>query len=368
MSDTDDTPTTQESLLIDPNRTLALIGGGLTRPEPTWREFLPDAASWQKTSLLLTIPLVLLGAVGAYLVSFLGSDNLLFVSMRPTLVSTVMTIVTSLVAAVVVAFVFSALAGVCGGKNHFALGLAATSFAFIPGYISQAIVWLPWLGGLIAFGLFIYAMVLLWKIIPIYLEVPEAKRVMHYVFSLIGSIVAVIVLSITLGGFLLPSLGASSMPSFSDSKRSSQNTGILSGFARQGELLAAAEEDQYTPPANGRLSRSQVREFIRVMERASELQSEKSAELKDLVAKADRKEDMSIRDLGRMMEGAAEVTGLPTTEIEVVKTAGRNWAEHQWVREALRTARIQKDINSDIAHNYAIYQSYEGDLARYVGR
>jgi hypothetical protein len=59
---------------------------------------------------------------------------------------------------------------------------------------------------------------------------------------------------------------------------------------------------------------------------------------------------------------------LSTAEIEIVKSAGGNWAEHQWVRQTLRTAWLQKDINDAVAHNYALYQEYEEELRDYIAR
>ena len=67
-----------------------------------------------------------------------------------------------------------------------------------------------------------------------------------------------------------------------------------------------------------------------------------------------------------MMGGMSEAVGLQTSEIEVVKSAGGNWAEHQWVRESLRTASIQKDVNAAVAHNYALYQEFEEELEAYI--
>ena len=356
--------------MIDLKRTLNLISGGLFDSEQTWRNYLPEADNWQKTALLLTGPLIILSAVAAYIFGFLGSDVSLFGQFRPTIVSTVMTVVTSAIAAGVIAFIVGALAGAFGGKNSFALSLAATTFAFIPGYIGQAVTWLPWIGGLLAFGLFIYGLVLLWKVIPVYLEVPDGKRVGHYILSLVAIIAAMLVLSMTVGRLLYPSMGGPSYDSVSHvpAGGSSSGTGMFGGLARQGELMAAAEEDRYDPPSDDRLSKQQVREFVRVMARAEELQQEKMARIQEISEKADKDEDVSFSDLGSMMSGFAEAAGLQTSEIEVVKSAGGNWAEHQWVRESLRTAWVQKDINDAVAHNYALYQEYEEQLSRHIPR
>jgi len=359
--------------MIDLQKTLKLISGGIFDAEQTWRNYLPEAENWQKTAVLLTVPLIIIAAVAAYIFGFLGSDYSMFGRFRPTIVSTILTMITSAVAAAVVAFIFSALAGAFGGKNHFGLGLAATTFAFIPGYIGQAVTWLPWIGGLLALGLFIYGLVLLWKVIPIYLEVPDGKRVGHYILSLVATVAAMFILSVTVGRYLYPSMSGPSFESVSDRPHSDSSpgaggAGMYSGFARQAELLAAAEEDRFDPPSDGRLNKSQVREFIRVMQRTEELQQQKSARLQELAEKAENDEQVSFKDLGSMMSGMTEAAGLQTSEIEVVKSAGGNWAEHQWVRESLRTAWIQKDINDTVAHNFALYEEFEEELSDYVVR
>jgi hypothetical protein len=295
--------------MIDLKRTLSLISGGVFDSEQTWRNYLPEADNWQKTAFLLTGPLIIFAAVGAYIFGFLGSDFSFFGQVRPTIISTIMTMISSAIAAAVVAFVVSALAGAFGGKSDFALGLAATTFAFIPGYIGQAVTWLPWVGGLLGLGLFIYALVLLWKVIPIYLAVPDGKRVGHYILSLVVTIVAMAILSMTVGRFLHPSVDRPSFDRVSDVSRpdSSSGAGMYSGFARQAELMAAAEEDRFDPPSDGRLSKGQVREFIRVMQRTEELQREKMARLRELSEKADRDEEVSLGDLGSMMSGPAAI-------------------------------------------------------------
>ena len=50
-------------------------------------------------------------------------------------------------------------------------------------------------------------------------------------------------------------------------------------------------------------------------------------------------------------------------EMEIVKTGGGNWAEHVWVKEQLRVAKIQRGDGSEaLAHNYELYQEYQQEL------
>lgn len=359
---------------FDINRTLALIRGALFDAEATWRSYLPEAGDWKKTAVLLTGPLIVLAALLGYLIGLLGADASLF-GFRPTLVSTLTGIVTGAIAAAIVAFVVSALAGMFGGRNDFALGLAATTLAFVPGYLGQALRWLPLIGGLVALGLFIYALVLLWKIIPIYLDVPAGKRTGHYILSLLGTAAVFIVVSILLRpivGTPAPDFGDRMITGPGDSVSSSGGSGssgiggIFGEAVRQGELITAADEDRYQPPADGRLEEAQVREFARVMSRTAELTEERAARLRELAERAEENEDLSLSDLGQLVSGATGAAGMNTLEIEVVKSAGGNWAEHQWVRQTLRTAYIQRDGNETIEHNFSLYEEYADELERFV--
>ncbi|MCB1674912.1 MAG: YIP1 family protein [Halioglobus sp.] len=351
---------------MDLQRTLTLARGALLDPEPTWRGYLPEAGDWQHTAALLTVPLIVASTIAAYLLGFLGSGVSLFGQFRPTLGSSLLGIVSGAVAIGVVAFIFSFFAGVFGGRKDFALSLAALTLAFVPGYVGQAIAWLPWIGGLLAFGLGIYALVLLWRIVPIYLEVPGDKRVLHYIVSLLSSLVCMLLIS-SLVATLSGHSGAGAQRYRDGAVKSPiESTGLFGGMARQGQLVEAAENDEYQAPANGKVSEDQVEELIRVMDRTRELREQQTARLKAISDKADQEGGLSISDFGAMMSGAQNIAGLQTAEIEVVKSGGGNWAEHQWVKNTLRTAWIQKDGSAAIQHNYRLYQQYEDKLQAYI--
>jgi Yip1-like protein len=355
--------------MFDLKRTLELVKGALFDPEPTWRGYLPEAGNWQKTAIVLTGPLIVASAVIAYLLALTTSSTSMFGQFRPTVMSSVLNIVSGAISAGVVAFIFSSLAGVFGGKNNFALGLAAITLAFVPGYVGQALTWLPWVGTLLALGLAIYGLVLLWRIIPLYLEVPEGKRTTHYIVSLIASIIVMVVVGSIVGRVLYgssPGMVMGGMPKVD--APDSRSGGMFGSVVRQAELAAAADEDRYSPPSDSELTERQVQEYIRVMDRAAGLLAEKEERLKALADKADKNDQMSFSDLGEMMGGVADLAGMQGSQIEVVKSAGGNWAEHQWVRESLRTAWIQKDLNETTATNYKLYQKYEDQLAMYITR
>lgn len=70
-----------------------------------------------------------------------------------------------------------------------------------------------------------------------------------------------------------------------------------------------------------------------------------------------------LADLSQIYAGIGGAVSANNAEMEVVKTGQGNWAEHLWVKQQLRTARIHQGDGTDaIAHNYKLYQKYEEDL------
>ena len=171
--------------MFDFKRTFALIKGAIFDPEPTWDSYLPDAEDWKKTAVLLTGPLILGSGVLAFVLDRMFPNRMAFIP-DTSLLDMLKGIVIGAVAAVVVAFIFALLAGLFKGKNSFPRALAATTLAFVPSYFGNALVHIPWIGWLLMLALGIYGLVLLWRILPKYLEVPGTSRVGHYILSLVS--------------------------------------------------------------------------------------------------------------------------------------------------------------------------------------
>ena len=93
---------------------------------------------------------------------------------------------------------------------------------------------------------------------------------------------------------------------------------------------------------------------------------ELNRQVREIAERSEAGGQVSFRDIANIMSGAAQVSSLGTVEVEIVKTAGGNWAEHQWVKESLRTAWLQKDSNEAVEHNYALYQKYEDQLSALI--
>ena len=342
--------------MLDLKRTVELIRGAIFEPPVTWEKFLPEADDWQKTAWLLTGPLVVGTPVLAYVMTLIFPSRMSFYT-GPSFFGMLFGIVLAAAAAAGVAFLVSFLAGQFKGQHSFAKGLAGTSLAFVPGYLGQVLAPLPWIGWLLGLGLFIYSLVLLWRVIPIYLGVPDGSRIGHYILSLVACVLLFIVI-----GRLAAMTGAGGrvVPGdFSATKPTQAPSGMFGEMERQGNLLDAASADTYDPPRDGKLSDRQVRRYIDVMEKTQELRQARTEDLEKLAEKAEEK---TVGSLSDVFSGYSDIMQLQTAEMDVVKTGGGNWAEHMWVKEQLRVAQIQKDINDAVKHNYALYQKYETEL------
>ena len=352
--------------MFDPQRTMRLATGALTDADATWRAYLPQAGDWRRTAMLLTVPVVIAALLIAYLIGLVTGGGAVF-GLRPTLLSTLGGIVLALAGLTISAFVLSALAGAFGGKNDFALGFAAISLIAVPAYVGQALSSLPWIGWLVSIVLSIYALVLLWRIIPLYLQVPNGKRAVHYILSLVVMAVIGIILSAV---FARDQMAMQDSPfggvTSSEEGSTAAAGGFFGGFAQRAEIVAAAQEDRYDPPGDGELEEAQVQEFARVMERYTEVVREQEARLNELSERAGQNERPSLSDIGAAVSSIGGLSALATAEMEIVKTSGGNWAEHQWVKQQLRTAWLQQDINDTVAHNYALYQRYEDVLRDHI--
>lgn len=183
--------------MFDLKRTAELVKGALLEPEPTWERYLPEADDWKRTAVLLTGPLIVAAPLVAWVLRLVTGG---FAGVGLPLVWLLVAIINGALAVTVVTFIVSSLASMFGAKYDFGRGLAATTLAFVPGYLGQALSGLPWIGGVIALGFAIYALVLLWRIIPFYLDVPTEKRAPHYALSLIASGVTMFVVSAILFG------------------------------------------------------------------------------------------------------------------------------------------------------------------------
>lgn len=349
---------------FDFNKTLELIKGGLMSPEATWRSYLAGNPSWQQTLVVLTGPLILANVIlGVIFFKLIGGYSA-FGMETGFFGMLVRGLVTAALAFVIAVLVFNFLAGVFKGKPDFSRAFAAVSLAAIPAWIAGIVgAAIPWLGGLISLAGAIVTLVFLYKIMPIALQLPEDKRVMHYVVSIILIIVVNLVVGLALNRDAIEAGLEQEFAAEDGDAPTTTAPGMFGEIQRQAALMEAAGNDRYDPPSDGEVSEAQVRDVVKVLEKSRAIVAEHAARLEEMQKEIEDKDDPSPADIARMYQGMGTAMSLHNTEMEVVKTGGGNWAEHQWVKEQLRVARIQRGEGSDaIEHNYALYKEYEEEL------
>lgn len=353
-------------MAFDINKTLNLIKGGLLDSQNTWKRYFEENPPWQDTAIQLTGPLLIANVLLTLIFSRLVGGYAYFGYGQGFLAALVSGLVFAAISFAVVVAVFAFLAGVFKGKANFSRAFAAVSLAAIPSWIAGIVgAIVPWIGWLIALAGGILSLVYLYKIIPLALEVPEDKRVVHFIASLVSVLVVNFILAAVLGaGAMRGSFGTSDFSRGNDAPVF--GSGMLGEMERQGRLMEAAQSDRYDPPENGKVSEKQVEAVAAVARKSRELQAEYAADMEKLSKELEAKEKagtLSPGDLARAYGGVGSALGVSNAEMEIVKTGGGNWAEHSWVKEQLRVARVQRGEGSDaIEHNYELYQEYKEDL------
>lgn len=180
--------------MLDPNKTIELIKGGLLEPQQTWQSYLSENRGWQDTAILLTLPLIIISFVLAGIVSLIFGGRGMVAGV-PGFGGWLLALIMAAVGITIAAFVFSYLAGVFKGKSDFNRGLAAMSLAAIPAYAGNIVAPVPFIGWIVSLALAIVSLVFLYRIIPSYLEVPQDKRVLHFIASLVAMFVVMLILS-----------------------------------------------------------------------------------------------------------------------------------------------------------------------------
>ncbi len=351
--------------MIDLQKTLNLVKGGLLDHRQTWQVYLGENHDWKETAMLLTGPLILTSVLLASIFGWIFSSHSMF-AYRGGVWVTVLGLLAAAIGIAIAAFVFSYLAGVFKGKHDFNKGLAALSLSAIPGYVGGVLGTIPWIGWLIALVLFIISLVFLYKIIPLYLQVPEDKRVVHFSASLISTIVLVFIVNMIfgVGAYTAGAMNPAHMQSES-SNYPAAGYGMFGDVERQTTLIEQAGKDRYTAPKNGKITDEQMANLVKVLQKTEDYRKRKNEQMKKLGEGLKDKKEYSISDFDKLRSGISIAMISANAEMEVVKSGGGNWAEYQWVKNQLRIASIQKDLNDAVKHNYALYQKYSDQLRKY---
>ncbi|MDN5938429.1 MAG: YIP1 family protein [Salinisphaera sp.] len=187
-------------------RTQELLKGAALEPEPTWQAYHAQAHDWTVTATLLAGPMIVITAILVPILGWIFGTNML-PGIGGFIAQIILTLIMGLIGLAVSGAVFGLLAGSFGGNSSFDEGFAATSLAAVPAYAGQILGTLPWIGWLLAIALGIYSLVLLYRCLPLFLGIPQEKRIGHFVVGLIVLFVIYVIISFPLAGLLMVGSG-----------------------------------------------------------------------------------------------------------------------------------------------------------------
>ena len=347
--------------MFDLNKTILLIKDGVLDSEATWKSYLAEGNDWKETFIGLTGPMILVSIILSALITWIFSVFSIFGS-QSGIGFTLLSLIGAVISIFMASFVFSYLASFFKGKHNFNKGFAALSLAAIPAYIGGVFSGLPFIGWLISLGFAILSLVFLYKIIPSYLNVPEDKRTFHFIASLILTFMAMLIVNLILG---IGAYQSGAMTSIEDNHSENISSGLFGGMEKQVNIIEQADNDRFAPPFDGKITEKQMATLILNLKKTTAYQKSQEEKLKNLDNQMKDNKDFSFSDIGKLASGFSSVLNTANAEMEVVKTGGGNWAEHQWVKDQLRIADIQKDISDAVKHNYALYQKYADQLGSF---
>jgi len=350
---------------LDLSKTLDLIKLGLTDPTAAWQKHFTEEVSWQETAQLLTGPIIVTNAIliATFSSLFGGFGGLLQgAGFWGTLFSS---LIGPVVGVFISAGVFSFLAAKFDGQRNFSRAFAAVSLAWVPAFLGSIVaVIIPFIGFLVALASLVLSLVYLYRLIPLALVVPDARRVMHFILSLVAIFVINMVISSVLGlGSMSDQRTFSEGDSFpgSTGDNTTRGSGMIGAMQRQGELMEAAGKHRYEPPANGKVSSKQLAYYVEVQRKANKVQQRFQEKLENDMG-ADQKQDLA--SLSRLGTSLSNAVGAQNAEMELVVTGDGNWAEYNWVKGQIQTAILHGgEGNAAIVHNYKLFEPYMEELA-----
>ncbi len=171
---------------IDLNKTISLTKGGLLDRENTWRGYFESTPDWKETAVSLTAPLILANVLLSVVFSRMSGGFVSYGIGHGFLVAVFISLVMAVIGVALFAFVINLMAGVFDGKSDFSRAFAAVTFAMIPAWLAGIVgALIPWVGVFVALAGGIVGLVFLYQILPLALAIPEQKRVMHFVSSIV---------------------------------------------------------------------------------------------------------------------------------------------------------------------------------------
>ncbi len=377
-------------MAIDFERTVQLIRGSLFEEATTWPEYAAQRVPLRDTLMWVTLPAIVGSALIAFLLNLVfrgGGIGTLFAG----IVGGLLGVAIWAAAAYFFAGLFkpgavaesaadaetpsepgssdTAVASTDSAAS-FDQAFAAVSFGFLPGFVGMILGSLPWIGVLLLLIASVYALMTLYRALPVFLPITQDNRIKHFIATFLAALIASMVLSTLLSGLFIGSQAQQSRAQIernidaleADLENAENGNSVpdLFGVGSQVDYMEAASADEYDPPRDGKLSSKQVAQTVLFLQRTETLRDRAGDRLKRIADDADS--ETATPSLGDLFKGIRGAVTVGTAEMQVVKAGGGNWAEHQWVKQALYQAQLMQDQNETSKHNYQLYLEHEEAL------
>ncbi len=367
-------------------RILPDIQKAIVQPESVWREEASKSVNLQTFIQMPVFPVITLVAiVSGILTKIFGYHIPMLGVIRPSwsdvLLQMIGAVLLYMISIVILGWLAAYLASLFGGKNDLPKAVSMIFWISVPSLVGQILGTLPYAGWVIALGLGIYSLVLLYKAIPIFLDVPMEERVKHFILFLIGSFLVSIALNMTLGRLFTPKDMMQQMqpdivkqmtPPITETKSATPGTthtetgkpenpieDYVNSMAKgdyNKDIIEATKQDTFTPPSDGKLTKAQVDRFLALAKRVKLVEKEQAEKMKEKYEGKDKSEEFSITDI---FNGLKDISNLATLEMKVVKSNGGNWAEYQWVKDRVREAYYTPSLNTTTEYNAKLLKGHE---------
>lgn len=121
------------------------------------------------------------------------------------------------------------------------------------------------------------------------------------------------------------------------------------------ELMEQVANDEYTPPADGRLTEGQVQMYLKTREHEKKIAQVAKNEMKQHAESAEKKGDKSIAGMVEGFKALGSVADFMTADIRAAKELGYNTQEYLWVKQQIlevSTAAMAEKFSETMSANF----------------
>jgi hypothetical protein len=140
-------------------------------------------------------------------------------------------------------------------------------------------------------------------------------------------------------------------------KEMMDKTAIAKDLQKRGttDLMKEVANDQYTAPADGRLTEAQVQMYLKVRDHEKKIAEVAKAEMKEHADKAQKNGEKSLSGLVQGLQAMGSAADFLTADIRAAKDLGYNTQEYLWVKGqilAASTAAMGQKFQEAMSANF----------------